>query len=128
MIMRCKSVSKRLYRAAKPIVEALEERRMLSSTPWAPQDTAIGVNLARQNYPSITGAGEAVAIIDSGVDYLNSALGGGFGAGYKVEAGYNFVNNNGNPFPTSNAHGTGSADTMGDNDFTYDGLQYEGVA
>lgn len=39
----------------------------------------------------LTGAGLKVAVVDSGVDYLLPVLGGGFGKGYKVAQGYDFV-------------------------------------
>ncbi|KAG8963821.1 hypothetical protein FRC00_004913 [Tulasnella sp. 408] len=39
----------------------------------------------------IFGKGIRVAIIDSGVDYLHPALGGGFGPGFKVSHGTDFV-------------------------------------
>ena len=38
-----------------------------------------------------------VAVIDTGVDYNNPALGGGFGPGDKVIAGYDFADNTANP-------------------------------
>ncbi|KIM96869.1 hypothetical protein OIDMADRAFT_97136, partial [Oidiodendron maius Zn] len=37
------------------------------------------------------GRGVKLAIIDSGVDYLHPSLGGGFGPGYKISFGYDFV-------------------------------------
>ncbi|KAI8372018.1 peptidase S8/S53 domain-containing protein [Choanephora cucurbitarum] len=37
------------------------------------------------------GKGILVGIIDSGLDYMHPALGGGFGKGYKVVAGYDLV-------------------------------------
>ncbi|EKG21674.1 Peptidase S8/S53 subtilisin/kexin/sedolisin [Macrophomina phaseolina MS6] len=39
----------------------------------------------------ITGEGITIAIIDSGVDYLHPALGGGFGPGFKVSGGRDLV-------------------------------------
>jgi subtilisin family serine protease len=39
----------------------------------------------------IYGAGTFIAVVDSGVDYTHPALGGGFGAGFKVSKGYDFV-------------------------------------
>ena len=39
----------------------------------------------------IKGRGVKLAIIDSGVDYLHPSLGGGFGPGYKISFGYDFV-------------------------------------
>jgi hypothetical protein len=46
-----------------------------------------------------------VAIIDSGIDYLHPALGGGFGPGFKVIGGYDFVNNDNDPMDDY-GHGT----------------------
>ncbi|KAI8144494.1 peptidase S8/S53 domain-containing protein [Fennellomyces sp. T-0311] len=40
---------------------------------------------------NITGSGITVGILDSGVDYYHSALGGGFGEGFKVRLGHNLV-------------------------------------
>jgi hypothetical protein len=51
------------------------------------------------------GAGITVAIIDTGIDYGHPALGGGFGPGFKVTAGYDFVNDDADPMDDS-GHGT----------------------
>jgi hypothetical protein len=51
------------------------------------------------------GEGVRVGIIDSGVDYLHPALGGGIGPGFKVAGGYDFVNNDSDPMD-DNGHGT----------------------
>jgi subtilisin family serine protease len=42
----------------------------------------------------VTGKGFRVAIVDSGVDYTHPALGGCFGPGCLVEAGYDFIGDN----------------------------------
>ncbi|KAG0175418.1 hypothetical protein DFQ28_000054 [Apophysomyces sp. BC1034] len=39
------------------------------------------------------GKGISVGILDTGVDYMHPALGGGFGKGYKVRYGYDLVGN-----------------------------------
>ncbi|KAI8618524.1 peptidase S8/S53 domain-containing protein [Chytriomyces sp. MP71] len=49
-----------------------------------------GVNRARAEL-GLTGTGITVAIVDTGVYYYHPALGGGFGAGYKVAGGYDLV-------------------------------------
>jgi subtilisin family serine protease len=51
------------------------------------------------------GEGTRVGIIDSGIDYLHPALGGGFGTGFKVAGGYDIVNNDPDPMD-DNGHGT----------------------
>jgi len=51
------------------------------------------------------GAGVTVAIIDTGIDYMHPALGGGFGPGHKVAGGWDFVNDDDDPFDDQ-GHGT----------------------
>ncbi|MGE5401959.1 MAG: S8 family serine peptidase [Ignavibacteriales bacterium] len=46
-----------------------------------------------------------VGIIDTGIDYMHPALGGGFGRGYKVIGGYDFVNKDNDPMDDM-GHGT----------------------
>jgi hypothetical protein len=43
------------------------------------------------------GQGIFIGVIDSGIDYNHPALGGGFGEGYKVVAGYDLVGDDYNP-------------------------------
>ncbi len=40
---------------------------------------------------NVTGEGVSVAVLDTGVDYNHSVLGGGFGPGFRVVGGYDFV-------------------------------------
>jgi len=49
-----------------------------------------GADIA-QNDLGLTGTGVKVAVIDSGIDYHHPDLGGGFGPGYRVVTGYDFV-------------------------------------
>ncbi|RIQ22062.1 S8 family serine peptidase [Jiangella rhizosphaerae] len=51
------------------------------------------------------GTGTIVAVVDTGVDYTNPSLGGGFGEGHKVVAGHDFVNGDTDPID-DNGHGT----------------------
>lgn len=55
---------------------------------WNPHNIT-NVNLAHAL--GHKGKGSIVGIVDSGVDYNNPALGGGFGPGFKVAGGHDFV-------------------------------------
>lgn len=57
---------------------------------------------------SVDGKGIKVGIIDTGIDYKNPALGGGFGSGFKVAGGYDFVHNDIDPMD-DDGHGTAVA-------------------
>ncbi len=57
---------------------------------------------------NVTGKGVLVAVLDTGVNYMHPDLGGGFGPGYKVVGGYDFVNNDTDPMD-DNGHGTNVA-------------------
>ena len=61
---------------------------------------------------SVSGYGITVAVIDTGVDYMHPDLGGGFGSGYRVLGGYDFVDNDPDPMD-ENGHGTHVAGIIG---------------
>ena len=75
----------------------------------------IGADVVRQVH-GLTGRDVKVAVIDSGIDYTHPDLGGCFGKGCKVEAGYDFVGDayNGvsepkpDPDPLDNCQGHGT--------------------
>lgn len=56
----------------------------------------------------LTGRGQTVALIDSGIAYDHVALGGGLGAGYRVVGGWDFAENDADPYDDAPAgfHGT----------------------
>ncbi len=54
---------------------------------------------------AVTGQGVRVAVIDTGIDYTHPDLGGCFGTGCKVAAGYDLYNNDADP-RDDNGHGT----------------------
>ncbi len=80
----------------------------------------VNADQARTTY-GVTGAGLTAAIIDTGINYNHTALGGGFGAGFKVVAGYDFANDDNNPFDTIN-HGSHVAGIVASTDSTYQGI------
>jgi hypothetical protein len=113
-------------RSTRSLLEALEERRLMA-TGWGQQEIQIGQDAAAINYPTVTGTGQSIAIIDTGVDYNSADLGGGFGPGHKVVAGYDFVDNDNDPMDTD-GHGTGVASLAAGLQYTFNGAKYQGVA
>ena len=81
-------------KAIYPVVEIeAPERAARDGEIGADMFTAItqtGVDIARSQL-GLTGKGIKVAVIDTGIDYNHPDLGGGFGPGYKVAYGYDFV-------------------------------------
>ncbi|WP_197527250.1 S8 family serine peptidase [Pirellulimonas nuda] len=66
-----------------------------------------GLNTVRDNY-GFSGSGQTVAVIDSGIAWDHFALGGGLGSGYRVVGGWDFTENDANPYDDgpSGFHGT----------------------
>jgi subtilisin family serine protease len=78
---------------------------------------------ARDQY-GLRGAGQTVAIIDSGIAYDHVALGGGLGSSHKVVGGWDFAENDANPYDDAPAgfHGTHVAGIVGSQDGRYSGV------
>ena len=96
---------------------------LLQATPASANasfGSMIGLPSVFTNYP-YRGTGYSVAVIDTGIDYNNPNLGGGFGAGYRVIAGWDFANNDANPMD-DNGHGTHVAGIIGSSNATYSGV------
>ena len=112
-------------RTSSPLfIEGLESRRLLS---WSSYAQLIEQDKAASDYPNITGAGVTVAIIDTGIDYTQSSLGGGFGAKFKVIGGYDFLDNDSDPIDIT-GHGTAVAGVIAADPYTVNGITYQGVA
>ena len=106
--------------------ESLEGRQLLSGTPWGAQGRLIGQDLVAAQFPQLTGSGETVVVIDSGVDYNHPSLGGGWGK--RVVAGWDYGSNDSDPMSSSYAHGTGVAGMLAASPFDFDGKHYQGIA
>ncbi len=78
----------------------------------------IGLNQVLASTP-YNGAGYSVAVIDTGINYNDPNLGGGWGK--RVIAGYNFVNDTTNPMD-DNGHGTFVASEIASSSSTYSGV------
>ncbi len=82
-----------------------------------------GVNYVFNNF-GITGQGQTVAVIDSGIAWDHVALGGGFGTDYRVVGGYDFAEGDDDPYddgPTG-FHGTHVAGIIGSTDAEHRGV------
>ncbi|HRK29988.1 MAG TPA: S8 family serine peptidase [Tepidisphaeraceae bacterium] len=110
--------------SARSLIERLEQRTLLAFSSYAQlisQDNAIAA------YGEITGAGQTVAVIDTGIDYTHPSLGGGIGPDKKVIAGYDFLDNDSDPMDTE-GHGTSVAGVIAADRYTYQGIEYQGIA
>jgi subtilisin family serine protease len=121
-------------------IQPLEDRRLLA---WGTYPQLIQQDDAVANYPSITGAGVNIAVIDSGVDFNHANLAGKFwtnpgeiagngvdddGDGYKDDTrGWDFYNNDNNP-EDQNGHGTAISGILAASQFTFNGATYQGIA
>jgi subtilisin family serine protease len=82
-----------------------------------------GWNTVQTNY-GFNGSGQTVAIIDSGIAYDHFALGGGLGAGYRVVGGWDFTENDADPYDDgpSGSHGTHVSGIVGNSSSTHQGV------
>ena len=103
-----------LHGATSPLlgIEAGAAPNIEPHTPMAHQLS--GWNAMHQEF-GLKGDGQTVAVIDSGIAWNHVALGKGFGAGYRVVGGWDFAENDSNPYddgPTG-FHGTHVAGIVG---------------
>lgn len=82
-----------------------------------------GVDVVHNTY-GFGGAGQTVVIVDSGIAYDHVSLGGGFGAGNRVVGGYDFAENDADPYDDGPAgfHGTHVAGIVGSDHVTHRGV------
>ncbi|KAH7157522.1 peptidase S8/S53 domain-containing protein [Dactylonectria estremocensis] len=91
-------------KAEDPVIQAWQAKRV-TLAPITPLQSfgkdAAGVNLSihhmtgvdKLHAKGVLGKGAVVAVVDTGVDYTHSALGGGIGKGFKIAGGYDLVGN-----------------------------------
>ena len=105
--------------ASMPDVKSVYPDVIVNTVPYS-------VNSATQNIPKsstsvATGKHVRIGIIDTGIDYNHEALGGGFGPGFTVAGGYDFINNDPDPMD-DNGHGTHVAGIISGNSSTITGV------
>ncbi len=98
----------RPFSFSRPALEILEDR----ITPTGNLQSLLGLTQLQTAFPTVNGASETVALLDTGINYNLPSLGGGVGPGYRVIYGYNFVNNTANALD-DNGHGTFLASMIG---------------
>lgn len=128
---RYESFEDRLAFSADPVLQLPLEPLNRDILPQATLNTApqnastidYGLDYVRQTY-GFLGAGQTVAVIDSGIAYDHPALGGGLGANYRVVGGWDFAENDANPYDDAPAgfHGTHVAGILASSDATYRGV------
>jgi len=105
--------------------------RALPMVKYVSMDREVKANLTQsvhqiradivQDSLGITGDGVLVGDVDTGIDYNNPALGGGFGPAFRVIGGYDFANNDNDPMD-DHGHGTHVAGIIGANGDTLRGV------
>lgn len=116
--------------------ETFEPRLVMSISPIGTLEQPYGelqqfatasteaASVSLTNSYGFTGSGQTVVVIDSGIAYSHSALGGGYGSGYRVVGGYDFAENDDNPYDDGpmGGHGSHVAGIIGSSDASHPGL------
>ncbi|HTR82098.1 MAG TPA: S8 family serine peptidase [Bacteroidota bacterium] len=106
--------------AQEPGVQRVYEDKKVSALAVT-TPSAIDSPSSDEDSDSSGGNGIKIGVIDTGIDYLHEAFGGGFGPGFTVAGGYNFVTNNPDP-RDDNGHGTHVAGIIAGNAPSFKGV------
>ena len=101
-------------------MEPLENRLLMRSSPWGAWSKFIYQDAAVASFPKLTGKGEAIAILDTGIANVPSLKG-------KIVGGRNILNNSNN-YTDTDGHGTSVAGVIAASAFTFNGNKYQGIA
>jgi subtilisin family serine protease len=94
--------------ASRPDVAWIDVDRRAHLLDSSPQSSLVLIRSDRVNSLGITGSGQTIAVIDTGVDYTVAALGGGSFPNAKVIGGTDIADNDSDPMDCD-GHGTSVA-------------------
>lgn len=124
----------RLVLSAQPLVDFLPSPNNFVDSQDASEiephiagaHAASGLNSVAEQF-GLSGQGQTVAVIDSGIAYDHVALGQGYGPGYRVVGGWDFAENDDQPYDDgpSGFHGTHVAGVIGSDDPSNPGVASE---
>jgi len=128
-IARFESIEPRLLLSASPTLDSeLETIAVAPSVSAvfptsAAADVLTGLATAQATY-GFDGTGQTVVVIDTGIAYRHTAFGSGYGEGYQVVGGYDFAENDADPYDDGNAgsHGTHVAGIIASQDSSCPGV------
>ena len=127
---RFESVEQRLVMSSNPanqfVSDHVAQQRAGDEVYPALADAAqlAGLSEVRDEY-GFAGEGQTVVVIDSGIAYSHTALGGGFGADYRVVGGYDFTGGtDADPYDAGpyGSHGTHVAGIIAADDAQHPGV------
>lgn len=101
-----------------------------SAEPVAATPSLLDQAAALRTGAGLAGQGQTIAVIDTGIAYDHVSLGGGFGPGYRVVGGWDFAENDADPYDDAPAgyHGSHVAGLASGNGTLADGSVFAGVA
>ena len=123
------SLEQRIALTAQAVTDVVDtqapapQQQVEVTTLLQDSNQASGVQYVHENY-GFDGEGQTVAVIDSGIAWDHYALGGGYGTGYQVVGGWDFAENDANPYDDgpSGYHGTHVSGIIGSNDDVHRGV------
>ena len=118
----------RLVMTAQAVANVLPEMET-ESTAIVQQAVSLDDSVTKQASDiaaeyGLDGAGQTVAVIDSGIAWDHYAFGNGYGEGHRVVGGWDFAENDANPYDDGPAgyHGSHVSGIIGSSDAEYSGV------
>jgi subtilisin family serine protease len=126
---RFEQFEERLVMSAQALMPTVDVAQLVEEIAPLVEDSAL-ISSAETSSETVAdhgfdGSGQTIAIIDSGIAWDHAALGNGYGSGNKVVGGWDFAENDSNPYDDGPAgfHGTHVAGIAAG-----DGESFQGVA